>query len=382
MNKIKLISIVLSITLLSCKSTSETKTTPLNQVNVMPENGIIYALPRTTLTFTVEATLTETFPGPYAEYAEKYIGITNVPFEEKNQWQITGIKIDTYNDLDPEQYYVLEPSGKFNFDFLKLVQNGLIFPVNSKSENKLPNNFYSETDPSDNIVFTDLSVKQYVGKEDVTYYKRVQRDSLFSKVPVVKKQYVEKSTEDKADEAARFIFMIRQKRFELISGMADFYPEGKSLELAIKELNKLEEEYLALFIGKKFSGTYTSVFEFTPTEPDLNQPTILFRFSSDKGVLAANDLRGRPFIVEMEKMNKTRNLSFQINDLNKVEKEYQDKLYYRFPDQAIVKVIDGKKTLATAKLNVEQFGVIVSIPSVFLMEEEKFIEFYREEEKQ
>ncbi|OFX25282.1 MAG: hypothetical protein A2041_02320 [Bacteroidetes bacterium GWA2_31_9b] len=365
--------------LISCKSTSETKITPLNQVNVMPENGIIYALPRTTLTFTVEATLTETFPGPYAEYAEKYIGITDATVEESVKWQITDIKIDTYNDLDPEQYYVLEPSGKFNFDFLKLVQNGLIFPVNTKSKISNKNNFYSETDPGDEIVFADLSVKQYVGKEDVTYYKRVQRDSLFSKVPVIKKQYVEKSIEDKAEEAASFIFMIRQKRFELISGMADFYPEGKSLELAIRKIDQLEDEYLSLFIGKKFTTTYKSDFEFTPTESDLNQPYILFRFSNEKGVLPANDLRGRPFIIEMEKLNKTKNLSFQINDLNKVEKEYQNKLYYRFPDQAVIKVIDGKKTLATAKLNVEQFGVIVSIPSVFLMEEERFIEFYRVE---
>ena len=163
--------------------------------------------------------------------------------------------------------------------------------------------------------------------------------------------------------------------------MADFYPEGKSLEVAIKKLDNLEDEYMSLFIGKKFTSTYNTVFEFTPAESDINQPYILFRFSEDKGILQPNDLRGRPIIVEMEKLNKTKNLSFIINDLNKAESIYKNKLYYRFPDQAVIKLIDGKKKIASRKLNVEQFGIITTIPLVFLMDEENFIEFNPEKKK-
>jgi hypothetical protein len=362
--------------LISCKPTSETKVTPLKQVNNLSENGIIYALPKTTLRFNIEAKRTEIVPGPYAEFALKYLGIENAPENESTEWQITNINIESYNEIDPDHYYVLEPSGKFNFNFLKLVNSGLIFPVNSRSAENLENAFFGETDPGDEIVFTDLSVKQYIGNEDVTYYKRIQRDSVFARVPVVKKQYVQKSFQEKAEEASNFIFMIRAKRFELISGMADFYPEGKSLEVAVKRLDNLEDEYMALFIGKKFTSTYTAVFEFTPTESDVNQPYILFRFSEDKGILQPNDLRGRPILVEMELLNKTKNISFIINDLTKEGSVYKDKLYYRFPDQAIVRLIDGKKKIANRKLNIEQFGVITSIPVVFLMDEEKFIEFY------
>jgi len=366
--------------LISCKPTAETKVTPLKQVNNLSENGIIYALPKTTLRFTVEAKRTEITPGPYAEFALKYLGIENAPEEEATQWQITNITIDSYNEIDPEQYYLLEPSGKFNFDFMKLIKSGLVFPVNSKTKENLANDFFGDTDPGEEIIFTDLSVKQYVGNEDVTYYKRVQRDSVFARVPVVKKQYVQKSFEEKAEEASNFIFMIRAKRFELISGMADFYPEGKSLELAIKRLDDLENEYMALFIGKKFTSTYNAVFEFTPTESDLNQPYILFRFSEDKGVLQPNDLRGRPILVEMEKLNRTKNLSFIVNDLNKEGSDYKDKLFYRFPDQAIIRLIDGNKKIADRKLSINQFGIITTIPTKFLMDEEVFIEFYPEKD--
>lgn len=380
MQKNKFLLLLLFLALLSCKPTSETTVTPLKQINNLSESGIVYALPKTTLRFTVEAKRTEIIPGPYAEFSLKYLGIENAPTEEKTQWQITNIAIDSYNEIDPEHYYVLEPSGKFNFDFLKLVQAGLIFPVNSKTIDNLTNEFFGDTDPGDEIVFTDLSVKQYVGNEDVTYYKRVQRDSVFARVPVVKKQYVQKSFEDKAEEASNFIFMIRAKRFELISGMADFYPEGKSLEVAIKRLDNLEDEYMSLFIGKRFTSTYHAVFEFTPSEQDLTQPYILFRFSEDKGILQPNDLRGKPILVEMEKMNLTKNLSYVVNDLNKEGSNYKDKLYYRFPDKAIIRLIDGNKKIADKKVSIQQFGIITSVPTNFLMDEESFIEFYQKKD--
>jgi hypothetical protein len=290
--------------------------------------------------------------------------------------------VHTYNDIDPDQYYILEPSGKINIDFNKLIQNGNILPVNKSVESNFANEFYGINNTENEIVFTDLSVTKYIGEEKITYYKRVQRDSLFAKVPVTKTKSVYKSFEDKAEEAANFIFMIREKRFELLTGMADFYPEGKSLEVAINELNKLENDYLALFIGKRFTSNYSASFEFTPTETELTQPYILFRFSEDRGVLPPNDLRGRPIIVELDKKDQTKNLSYLMSDqINREGTVYKDKLYYRIPNLVQVKVFDGNTILATRKVNIEQYGIIVPFPAMFLMEDEKFIEFYREEDE-
>jgi len=381
MKKIYLLIPVLVLIAFSCKTTSETKVSKIDSLTTQPENGIIYALPKTTLRFTVEASRTDIIPGPYYEYAEKYLGMDNVPEEEYSDWKISNIIIDSYTEIDPEQFYMLEPEGKMNINMQKLIESGSILPVNLRAKHQFPNDFYGFNDPGKEVVFTDLSVKKYIGEEKVTYYKRVQRDSLFAKVPVVKTQSVTKTFEDKAEEAANFIFMIREKRFELLTGMADFYPEGKSLEAAINELNSLESEYLSLFIGKRFSSTYRATFEFSPREKDLNQPHILFRYSDERGVLPPNDLRGRPVIVEMEKLNHTQNLDFLLNNpVNPEEEKNINKLFYRIPDQALVQVIDGNQLLAKRKLTIEQFGAVVKIPSLFLMEEEQFIEFYREEE--
>jgi len=380
MNSLKIVFYIALLGFVSCKSTSESKNYKLEGNGLITDKGIIYALPKTNLTFKVEAIKTEVIPGPYYRYAEKLLGIEDAPQKDYIQWQINNIEIESYNDIDPKQYYILEPSGKFSVDFNKLIESHLIFPVNNMNQTNYSNNFYGKNEANGEIVFTDLSVSQYVGEEQVTYFKRVQRDSIFAKVPVVKTQSVYRSFEDKAIEAANFIFLIREKRFELLAGEADFYPEGKSLSEAIKELNRLENEYLDLFIGKRFNSTYTAYFEFTPVETDLEQPHIIFRFDEEKGILQPNDLRGRPIIVELEKLNQTGDLSFLFADqINREGTTYKDKLFYRIPDIAKLRIYDGNSLLANRKVQVYQFGVIVQIPSMFLMGNEKFIEFYREE---
>jgi len=378
----KMVFIFLSlVVLVSCKSTSETRVSKIENTTQISESGIVYALPRTNLKFNIKASRTDIIPGPYYEYAEKYMGIEDVPTSESTVWEISDISINTYNDIDPDQYYILEPSGKMNIDFDKLVKNGNVLPVNKSVENNFPNSFYGNNKAENEIVFTDLSITKYIGEEKITYYKRVQRDSLFAKVPVTKTQAVYKSFEDKAEEAANFIFMIREKRFELLTGMADFYPEGNSLDIAINELNRLENDYLALFIGKRFTSNFSADFEFTPTETELSQPYILFRFNEDKGVLPPNDLRGRPVIVELDKKDQTKNLSYLMSDqINREGTEYNNKLYYRIPDLVQVKVYEGNTLLAMRKVNIEQYGIVVPFPAMFLMDDEKFIEFYREED--
>lgn len=373
--------LVLSIfALFSCKPTSETRVTKIENASAIPESGIIYALPQTNLKFTINAIKTDIIPGPYYEYAEKYMGIENVPEKESTVWGINDIIISTYNDIDPNQYYILEPSGKMNIDIYKLFKNGNVLPVNKSIENNFTNDFYGFNNTNELVIFTDLSVSKFVGQEKITYYKRVQRDSLFAKVPVTKNQSVYKSFDEKAEEAASFIFMIREKRFELLSGMADFYPDGKSMEVALNELNRLENEYLELFIGKRFRSNYTANFDFIPTNKELDQPYILFRFNEEKGILNTNDLRGRPIIIELEKKDQTKNLAYLFSDqINREGTTYKDKIYFRIPDQATVKVFDGNSLLAKRKVTIEQYGTIVQFPAMFLMNEENFIQFYRKE---
>ncbi len=366
------------ILLISCKPKQELKVTPVSGLSELRTEGLIYALPQTTLRVTVEATEYRTIPGPYYRFAEKYLGVTDVPDSEEVSWGITNIDIDSYEEIDPSQYYFLEPEGRFNFNVDRLIEKGLILPVNLRPDKIISEEFYGMESPSEGIVFTDLSIKQYVTHKKTTYYKRVMRDSLFAKVPVTKDQTVHKTFEEKAEEAANFIILIREKRFELLAGMSDFYPEGESMQVSINELNRLEDEYLSLFTGKQVQRKFSAVFELTPEEMNLSKPTILFRFNDELGVLESTDLRGRPIIAEFERNNLTSSLERILNKRHFEENE-EPALYYRIPDNATMRLMDGGSMLARARLSVEQFGSVVPIPAKFLMDEETFIEFYREE---
>lgn len=376
MRNIGLITLVFIVGFFSCKSVSETTGGKIDNSELTKKQGIVYALPKTSISFKVEAVRTELVPGPYHEFAEQYVGISNVPSERTTSWEITDIEINSFNEIDESEFYILNPSGKFNVNITDLVKNELVFPVNVQVKDQYTNQFFGKNQDSQGVVFKDLSVTKYIGEEKVTYFKRVQRDSIFAKVPVTKTKSVYKSFESKAEEAASFIFMIREKRFELLSGMADYYPDGKALEVALKELERLENEYLDLFIGKSYQSTYVANFEFSPSNEELNQPNILFRFTEEKGILPANDLSGRPIIVELEKINELKNLS-KLDELSISDK---DKLFYRIPQLTKVSIIDGSSYIAGRKLKMYQYGETIEIPSMYLLNNESFIEFYYEEE--
>lgn len=377
MKKIPLIIAILLL-LASCKNTAEIKVYKLDKTTTYTDNAILYALPRTVLKFKVEAVKTRIVPGPYHKYAKMYLGIENVPSEIDESWKISNITIGSYNEIDPSQYYLFEPEGKFQIDLDAFVKEGLIIPVNLRLEQNSETVFWGSGQENHQILFTDLSVRKFVGEEEQTYYKRVRRDSLFAKVPVVKKEMVYKSLEDKAEEAANFIIMIREKRFELLTGMADFFPDGKALEASVKELNRLEKEYLELFTGKKQEDKFQIAFEYIIQEKDLERPVILFRFSEDKGILSSNDITGRPIFMEVLKQGISDNVELLIG--MDIENNGEG-LFYRIPDKAILQILDGKNILATTKLSIEQLGKVYKFPTKFLMSKESFVEFYREEEK-
>ena len=357
----------------SCKQQAEMQVYSLNEEQVMSPEAFVYALPRTVVNFEVIAEQQISIPGPYYPYAEKYLGISNVTEREEVEWRIRDLKMAPYSEPDPKGYYVLEPAGKFAFNPMNLAEKGLIIPMDGKMLPDFPTAFFGKNAPAPNLVYTDLSVKQYVGEERKTYYKRVKRDSLFAKVPVVRNETVYKSYEEKAEEAANFIFLIREKRFELLSGMAELTLEGEALKTSLQELNRLEEEYLALFIGKRLTKTYTRHFQWAPSDVNADEPIILFRFSEDYGVLPEDDMRGRPVYAELTAQGLTAPLKLVAEGEPRMEGEAY--MYYRVPDRGQLRIVDGGDVLARKSLSIHQLGEIMKIPLKYLQANDKFIEF-------
>jgi hypothetical protein len=74
------------------------------QKNADPEGYVTYSLPSTVLVLEVEAVQENFYAGPYAAYAEKYLGI-NVPQEDKQTYQLKSIKMTLYVEPDHSKRY-------------------------------------------------------------------------------------------------------------------------------------------------------------------------------------------------------------------------------------------------------------------------------------
>jgi hypothetical protein len=365
MKKYLVFFLVFLIAAVSC-SKKTTTIIPIDQAEKLSPNGMIYALPKTKLSIKVESKLTSVIPGPYAQFAQKYLGISNVPTVAKSFWNIS--KIEVHQDFQPDMQalFVIEPTKGNSINFLSLTKHGLIIPIGLASFKGHDHSLKTETSMPHSSRYHDLSFTPFISTEKTTHYSRTFQDSSFVRVPVHKTIVVEKSLEDKAREAADFIFSLRKRRFELLSGDADFVAEGKAAEAVLKEISRLEEEYLTLFIGKDFVRFESDFFDFSPSTQE-DGSSILFRFSSARGVLPSSDLSGSPILISLTPKASWNNIDV-LQQLS-MEKGVQrsDAVYYRLPIPAIVRINDSNSEFYAQELAFYQFGPLVRLPARFIL---------------
>ena len=131
-----------------------------------------------------------------------------------------------------------------------------------------------------------------------------------------------------------------------------------------EELAKMEENYLALFIGKSSKQSYEFSFDFVPGEKTA-KGEVFFRFSEDRGVLPKSDLSGRPIVIEVIKdetlASKQGSLSTSANP-----EAGKSGLYYRMPGMSEIRILDGSKQLAGTRTPIAQFGTTAPVPEDLL----------------
>ena len=348
--------------------------TPLGDHISISSGSIIYSLPQTTFHIEVIARKTVYKKGPYYRYAEKYLGITEIIPESSVKWTINDINISSYEEIDPDHYYVIESDGFLETNALAMTKAGLILTPNPEIYNKQPTLEGLVSERPARIYFTDLSIKGNLKEEFNRVSDVMETDTaLFLQVPVfMKKEKIPKTTEEKAMEMANFINDLKNRRLEILGDPYDIYLDGGGFEYIIEEMKTLENKYTALFTGLSYSEVYKASFGHTPDENIPGKPEVLFRFSDFKGVLPATDLTGRPVVLEFISEKKTAAIAPLVIEpfvLQDEEKPPSVPLYYRIPDVVEVKVVDGRNILGHKKALVYQFGKVVNLPSNFLIRE-------------
>jgi len=362
---------------ISCKTqhVASPRIYPVDSADTHIDNGMIYGLPKTQLIIDVKIKKKTILPGPYHEFAEKLLGLSNVTHQKKTIWNVADVTIHETDHMDYDHMYVIEPEGRFRFDWSKFTQRGWIIPFDeADNDNAIQKmDFYRKKDYSDRIYHDDLSVKKFIGKETKTVYKKVWKDSIFARVPVTETNVVNKTKAEKAREAANFIFMIREKRFELISGMGDYYPEGTAMEAAINEMNRLENKYIALFTGTRLMDSIEYTIPWIPQKNNLSEPEMLFRFSTEGGMMKQDQQQGVPVWIEADTLEKAQKMEDLFH--NHWSSVQGASFYYRIPMRSMITLQYGEQVMARKYLDISQYGPVIRIPYHFL-NDSQIIEFF------
>ena len=357
--KLSILTLVLtlfSVSIVTAQKDDKKKATSADVT--APVEGVVYALPQTGIRIYVKATRERYVHGPFSNYAQKMLGIDNVSSEDADRWNMDEIRIEVFSEPDPEQVY--KAMGQVA-QMVSLTESGILAGINVAAKNQEPT-FKSSSFLMKNIdqqvKFKDLSIWSFYSPLDST-----------SRVKMISK-----NQEQKAAEAAETIFNLRSSRFDLLTNANDEpLPDGKSFEVMTQELGKMEENYIALFIGKSSKQSHEFSFDFLPGQKAV-KGEVFFRFSEDRGVLPKSDLSGRPIVIDVIR---SENIAARQSSLSSSGNPEAGKsgLFYRMPGMSEIRIMDGNTQLAGARAPIAQFGTIAPIPEKLLDGTYK-LEFY------
>lgn len=316
---------------------------------------IIYALPKTGLKIDVDYRREVFIPGPYAEYAQRLLGIEGTGKVRTETWHISGARIEQTTEPDLSRLYTLSsvegPARIGIVDWAE--QNGLIvrgdYIVNTAIGT------VSGAGSQKGVLFTDVTMEPNVEKKEQTIYKTLITDTSFVRVPVTTEQMERKTIETKAVEAARLILEIRSDRYYLSAGLVDPLPADFDLETAISNLDRLEAQYLSLFIGKSSVEHFSKEYYLEPAGSLEPERYAIELFSEVNG---PGEKEGSPVELVITPAGDARSLRNLLPQ--EPETALYNHFYYRIPETCDVVITCNAKELVRKRISVFQSGALVS----------------------
>lgn len=343
MNSRIILSLAFAMTIMSYAASAQTGTDP--------EGYVAYSLPMTTISIEVEAVKESFYVGPYARYAEKYLGI-KPRMKDETTVQLTQLKMMPLVEADQSRRYVLTASKKsLNPSVFKLSSAGLVTFSDSRSADESVWRFPVETKKD----FSDKGVSSNLTSESTTLYRNEKKESAYNRVSVQQNMVVEKTLEQKAAETAGMILELRRQRLQIVTGDTDATYSGEAMGAAIEELTRLEKEYMTLFVGYSEFQTQKMKFDVIPQAGKENQMYVAFRISDKNGLAPADDLTGKPVLMEIVPQEFTRPEALP-------RKSKEEVIHYRIPAICTVKLKEGAELLMQSRMPIYQLGQDSTIP--------------------
>lgn len=302
--------------------------------------GVTYFLPKTVLTVHVNYSKITQKAGPYARYAEKYLGINDqsVVLEDKVYYTLNKINVENKGVVDKDASYLVEFKSKTTSPFVYLTEDGLICTINADYEPESNNN-KTATAPAAPATAKTPSHSVYT------------------------EEYLQAGSVTKmAEVAAKQIYKLRESRTDLLTGNADNAPrDGEGMKIVLANLDAQEKTLVELFTGTTSIELSDADFEIEPLS-NIDRE-VLFRFSKYLGIVDKDDLSGSPVYINIKSLEDA--VTEEIIDPKRKVKELQS-IVYNLPVKALVEVFYGLNSIYKNTFPIVQFGSKqILAPSLF-----------------
>lgn len=365
----KKISIYWAICLIAFLGACQPQRVAYNVQNIKEAKGLrnyttIYALPKSGIKVNVKVTKTVFKKGPYSNYAQSKLGLSEFIARNKTEWEISNVEFESFPLLDTNHVYIIETNSLENKLKLELTKNGFLKTIN----------------PS----ITNEENKRIIKLEEIEHIEPEERIASFDEIPLPKSVLSKVSARERAEELSRLIL---NQRVDLAAtligdGYTETIADGSALRIMVDEIKMMQNAYLKMFKGLVVKESFDYSFEIIPEEARKVTQIILFRFSKENGLLEKDDMSGKPVLLEIESkenMNEFNEFCKNQSYLFRPEKNGVENkgLFHRIPEEVTVRLIGNEKEIAKHDLYLPQFGVVNSLPEKYL-DDKISIEFFPE----
>ena len=349
------LGIILVTLLSSCISRKNEPSTSISSYSAaqlpVGQSALVYGLPQTRLYFEVELVRTVVKPGPYATFANRMLGLVNVPTADSETWKINSMQISQRHELDNSQLYALSFTDyPQNIDrLLRFTREGLIMDLNIGNvliNNRNIGNF------NEDLSLTNMMVRNTSVERVDTTYQIVNMDTAFVHIPVLQRRVVSRTNEELARDAADQIFDIRKWRTDILRGDVDYPADGDALLVLLQTFDRMEEQLLSLFMGARMENRQVVTYSALPDRAGASIE--LFHFSDKAGIVNKGTEGSKAvwYSIGRASSNASETPMPEANDI----------IYYRIPQIVEVTVGMERNILVSELVAIYQFGNIVSFP--------------------
>lgn len=311
-------------------SLSPLATAQVQRYNATSENdyGVVYTLPRTEYLITATVLHKHFTPGELAPWSAKYLG-KETELQERNNYELLDIRVSPASVADTTKRYVVAFDKKSIAPFVNLTHNGTLYSINGSIAPK-------EQEPY-----------------RAPIYPQVDRS-----MPALPQEYSLATNKSKrAELAATYLYEVREHAMSIVSGSVEQMPkDGESMRLILDKLKTEEKRVLRLFEGDTTYRTERVSFRIVPETEDMND-RLLFRLSTQWGIVANDDLSGEPITFTMKIIER----SPTLEPKERLRREKLEGIVYNVPGLAELIVSLREKELLRARLPITQVGTTQSL---------------------